>query len=341
LTGWTASFEVSMRHDKITLRNVVGVLEGAGPLAKETVVVGAHYDHLGYGGRSSLSGVRKMAIHPGADDNGSGTTSILELARRFAARPQREGRRLVFIAFSGEELGLLGSDYYCKHPLFTLADTAAMYNLDMVGRLRKDPASGKDRLLTEGCGTAKPFADMLDRAAARYDLKMVNKAGGSGMSDHDSFSRKRVPVLFVWTDYHADYHRPGDTADKINVPGIRKVVDLSEELIGALATMDRPAFVEVKGGHPIGMSMENMPRLGIRPDYADDSQGVLLAGVTNGMPAAKAGLREGDRIVVLAGKPVKNVSAYMQILLGQKKGDTVEAIIIRDGKRMTVKVTLE
>ncbi len=341
LEGWTASFEVKMRHDKIPLRNIVGVLEGSGPLAKETVIVGAHYDHLGHGSRSSLARIKKMAIHHGADDNASGSSAIMELARRFAAQKDRQGRRLVFMAFSGEELGLLGSDYYCKHPLFPLSDTVAMYNLDMVGRLRPDPGSGKDRLLTEGCGTAKPFAELLDRLAKRYDLKMVNKPGGSGMSDHDSFARKKVPVLFVWTDYHADYHRPSDTADKINVPGMRKIVDLSEEAICLLSTMERPAYVEVKGSHPIGLSMENMPRLGIRPDYADDGEGVLLAGISAGMPAAKAGLREGDRILVLAGKPVKNVSAYMQILMGQKKGDTVEAVILRDKKRQTIKVTLE
>ena len=150
LTGWKANVAVRMHRGKIHVKNIVGVLEGKGPLADETVVVGAHYDHLGYGGNGSMAVSKKMAIHHGADDNGSGTTTIMELARRFAEMKDRQGRRLVFIAFSGEELGLLGSEYYCKHPLFPLEQTASMFNIDMVGRLRSDKASGKPRLLTEG-----------------------------------------------------------------------------------------------------------------------------------------------------------------------------------------------
>jgi hypothetical protein len=341
LEGWKASFEVRMRRDRVTLRNVVGVLEGSGPLARETVVVGAHYDHLGYGGRSSMAGLKKMAMHPGADDNGSGTSALLELARRFGAHRGREGRRLVFLAFSGEELGLFGSDHYCKHPLFSLDDTAAMYNLDMVGRLRPDNDTGQDKLLTEGSGTAKAFLPLLERLADRYNLKMVNKPGGFGPSDHASFCGKHVPVLFVWTGYHDDYHKPGDTADKINVSGMRKVVDLSEEIIDVLATMDRPEFITVRGSHPSGGPSPGMPRLGIRPDYADDGEGVLLGGVTDGQPAARAGLKAGDRIVELAGKPVKSLETYMEILSGQKKGDTIDVVVVRGGKRVTLKVQLE
>jgi hypothetical protein len=341
LTGWTAAAEVRMRRDKILLRNVVGVLEGAGPLADETVVVGAHYDHLGYGGTASRSGSRKMAIHHGADDNGSGTTALLELARRFAEVPNRQGRRLVFIAFSGEELGLFGSEYYCKNPLFPLGETAAMFNLDMVGRLQADPATGKDRLLTEGGGTAKPFAGLLDRLGQKYDFKMVNKPSGFGPSDHASFCGAKVPVLFVWTGYHDDYHMPSDTADKINVPGMRKVVDLSEEVINYLATMDpRPAYIAIKPP-PSGSPSAGGPRLGIRPSYSDDGEGVLLEAVSEGLPAARAGLQKDDRIVEMAGKPVKDLETYMTILYGQKKGDTIEVVVVRNGKKVPVKVKLD
>jgi hypothetical protein len=339
LAGWTAAFDLKMHRAALTLKNVVGVLEGAGPLAKETVVVGAHYDHLGYGnGGGSRAGLKKMAIHHGADDNGSGTTAILALARRFGEQRDRQGRRLVFIAFSGEELGLFGSEYYCKKPLFPLKDTAAMYNLDMVGRLRPDEKTGKDKLLTEGSGTARPFVDLLDRLGVKYDLTMVNKPSGFGPSDHASFCDAKVPVLFVWTGYHDDYHMPADTADKINVAGMRKIVDLSVEAITTLATMERPAYVEIKRPRsPSG----NGPRLGIRPDYADAGDGVLLGGVAEGGAADRAGLKKDDRIVEMAGKPVKDLETYMEILHGQKKGDTIEVVVVRNGKKLPVKVKLD
>jgi hypothetical protein len=343
LPGWKVSFESRIKRGEVMLRNVVGVLEGRGPLAKETIVVGAHYDHLGYFSRSSLARLVKPAIHHGADDNGSGTTTILELARRFAAHPDRDGRRLVFIAFSGEELGLNGSVYYCKKPLFPLEQTAAMYNLDMVGRLRADNQpdkdGNKDKLLTEGTGTAKVFPELLAGLAKKHGFKLSNKASGFGPSDHDSFCRKKVPVLFVWTGYHEDYHRPSDTADKINVPGMRKIADLSEAAITTLATMQRQEYVEVKEAHT--RPIAGGPRLGIRPNYGDDGEGVLLDGVSEGLPAAKAGMKEGDRIIEISGKKVKNLEAYMEILATQKKGDTIEIMVLRGGKRTKLQVRLE
>jgi hypothetical protein len=430
LSGWTADVEVRLHRGMIDVKNVAGVLEGAGPLANETVVVGAHYDHLGYGGAGgSLSKLKKMAIHHGADDNASGTTTMLELARRFAAMPDRQGRRLLFLAFSGEELGLFGSVYYCKHPLYPLKETASMFNLDMVGRLRPDKDSGKPKLLTEGSGTAKPFLPLLNELAQKYDFRMVNKPSGFGPSDHASFCGKDVPVLFVWTNYHEDYHRPSDTADKINIEGMRRIADLSQDAITTLTRMDKPEFIKVKtasrrssngprlgivpgdgdgrgvlieeivadspaakaslktddlivslagkpvkslqdllailkaqkGGETIEVglvrgdkpmtvkvtlekpadSYANMPRLGIRPSYGDDGDGVLVDGVTDGMPAARAGLKADDRIVRIAGQTVKDLEGYMSVLSKQKKGGTVDVDVIRNGKKLTVKVTLE
>jgi hypothetical protein len=340
LPGWTASLSVRMHRGKIHVKNIVGVLEGAGPLANETVVVGAHYDHLGYGGNGSLAPTRKMAIHHGADDNASGTTTLIELARRFAAMKDRQGRRLLFIAFSGEEMGLFGSEYYCKHPLYPLQDTASMFNLDMVGRLRKDKTSGKTKLLSEGCGTAKPFRELLDQLGDKYDFKMVNKPSGFGPSDHASFCGKEVPVLFLWTDYHDDYHRPSDTADKINIEGMRRIADLSQEAILTLAQMDKPEYVKVKND-PGSPTKYEGPTLGIRPSYSDEEEGLLIDGVLEGRPAAKAGLKADDRIVTIDGKPIKNIQTYMTVLGGRKKGQTIEVGFIRDGMKKTVKVKLE
>jgi Zn-dependent M28 family amino/carboxypeptidase len=338
LPGWTASLELNIGRT-LHVKNVIGFLEGSGPLAKETVVIGAHYDHLGYGGPGSLANLKKPAIHHGADDNGSGSTSIMEIARHFAQMPRREGRRLVFIAFSGEESGLLGSVYYCKDPVFALGDTVAMVNLDMVGRLRADKTTKKDKLEVWGTGTAKTFNGLIDRLNEKYDFQLKKVEGGFGPSDHASFYAKQVPVFFFFTSDHEDYHRPSDTSDKINIPGMEKVVDLTEDLIGELATVpERPKYVKLTGGSP---TPGNVPRIGIRPSYGDDGEGVLLDGVVDGGPAAKAGLKEGDRIVAIGGKPVKNLEAYMTLIRTTKKGDAVELGVLRDGKKLTISVTPE
>jgi hypothetical protein len=348
LEGWSASLTVKMRRDKVVLNNIIGVLDGVGPLANETVIIGAHYDHLGYGGpfgrmSASLAGLKKMAIHHGADDNGSGTTSVLELARRFGeSPPDGPRRRMVFMTFSGEEINLLGSAHYTKSPMFPLEDTVGMVNLDMVGRLRPDKETKQDKLLVEGSGTAKTFDELLNKVNEKYNFKLVKKPSGLGPSDHASFYMKKIPVLFCWTDYHEDYHRPSDTADKINVPGMRKVVDFAGDLIQYLATVEkRPEYVEVKGSSD-GRTA-SVPRLGIRPAYDDteEDKGVLLDDVLADGPAAKAGMKAGDRIVEVAGKPVKNLTSYMTTMSTQKKTGTLELVVERAGKRLPVKVNLE
>jgi hypothetical protein len=340
LAGWTAQLQVTVKRENLPVKNVVGVLEGTGPKANETVVVGAHYDHLGYGGMGSLAQLKKPEIHHGADDNGSGTTSIMELARRFGQMPTRD-RRLVFIAFSGEESGLLGSRHYCNHPIFPLADTVAMVNLDMVGRLRSDPETKKDKLIVYGTGSAKTFDGLIEGLNKKYDFQLKKVPSGMGPSDQMSFYLKKIPVFFLFTDLHPDYHRPSDTADKINVPGMRRVVDLTEEMVvQLLQAPERPEYVKSsEGGTPSGAQRMEGPRLGIQPTYGDDKEGVLLEDVSEGGAAAKAGLKAGDRIVELGGKPVKNLEGYMALMKGRKKGEAIEVGVLRDGKKMTIKVT--
>jgi hypothetical protein len=343
LEGWRATLEVQSKRDKLQLKNVIGVLEGAGALAKETVVVGAHYDHLGYGGQGgSLARLKKMAIHHGADDNGSGSTTVMELARRFGQIPNRQGRRLVFMTYSGEELGLLGSKYYCEEkPLFPLADTIAMVNLDMVGRLKTDAVSQPIDLLVEGKNTSKAWPDLLEQVNKKHHFNFKSFFGLAAVSDHYWFYRNKVPVLFIWTGIHEDYHKPSDTSDKINVAGMRQIADFTEEVIADLAVREkRPGYVEVKTADS-GGGRRDGPRLGILPDYSDDKEGVMIDGTTNGTPAAKAGLKKGDRIVQLAGQPVKNIQGYMTLMGSKKKGDEFEIGIIRDGKPQKVKVKLE
>jgi hypothetical protein len=340
LAGWKATIQATVKRQAIPVKNVVGVLEGAGPLGRETVIVGAHYDHLGYGGAGSLSRNRNgKEIHHGADDNGSGTTALLELARRLGKERNRQGRRLVFIAFTGEESGLLGSAYYCEHPLFPLADTVTMVNLDMVGRLRKEKNGTQDRLEVHGTGTSKSFATVIDELNRAANFKLDKQAGGLGPSDHASFYMKKMPVLFFFTGNHMDYHKPSDTADKINVVGMAKVTDLVEKLVRHLAVVtERPQYIAVKGGTMGGRGPQG-PRLGIMPAYGEaQTEGVLIGGVSANGPADKAGLKEGDRIVELAGKPVRDIRVYMVIMATQKVGQEMTVGVLRDGKKLNFKV---
>lgn len=346
LPGWRAAAQVTIeRNRRIPVKNVIGVLDGNGPRKDETLVIGAHYDHLGFGGRGSLDPKAVNRIHHGADDNASGTTALIELARRFGANGDRGGRRIVFIAFSAEEMGLLGSVHYCKEPVFPLDKTIAMLNLDMVGKLRDDADTKKGKLDIGGTGTAKNFAELIDKHNEKYNFLIRKSASGQGPSDHASFYAKNLPVLFFFTGLHPDYHKPSDTAEKINVAGMKKIADMVEEIGLAVATADaRPEFQKVAGsmridrdapsGRPSG------PRLGVMPSYDDEGLGMLLQGVSPGGLAEKAGLKEGDRIVEIGGKPVKNVQGYMAIMAEQKRGTTIEVVVLRKGERVTVKIAL-
>jgi hypothetical protein len=353
IPGWSCDAQVTVDRKEFTAKNIVGVLEGAGPLADETVVIGAHYDHVGYGTFGSLGGAAARGkIHYGADDNASGTTTLMELARRFGAMKDRQGRRLVFIAFSGEERGLYGSIHYCKEPLFPLSKTAAMINLDMVGRTKPVPsdwlglAPHQDRLVVYGTGTAEGFARLVQETGEQADFKLSTLAAGTGPSDHDSFYRKKVPVLFLYTGTHGEYHRPTDVPELINVPGMKKVADFVERLVKHLATEEKPKFqatkdpwrdpTESKTSRPQG------PRIGFRPgNYESEDGGVLVEGVTPGGPAEKGGVKDGDVIVEIGGKPVKNIGGYMTAMSTQKAGMAVNVVVLRKGQKVSLKVTPE
>lgn len=340
LSGWKVKLQTQVSRKTVPVKNIVAVVEGAGPLAKETVIVGAHYDHLGYGGRGSRAGTTgKKEIHHGADDNASGTTAVLELARRIAQIPERQGRRIVFITFSAEEMGLLGSRHYCnKEPLFPLKDTVAMVNLDMVGRMSADPKTKKDKLIVEGLGTSKGFEGLIDKLNGNPGFQLSKKKGGTGPSDHDSFYRKEIPVFFFWTGMHKDYHKPSDTADRINVPGMKRVADLAEQVILSLAkTPERPQYIKVASDFAVSPSAK-IPRLGITPNYEEEKEGVLVGGVAEGGPAAKGGIKAGDLIVEIAGKSVSNLNTYMVILGQQTRGVALTVGVIRNGKKMTMQV---
>ena len=357
IPGWKIDAEVTVSRSEFKVKNVVGVLEGSGPLADETVVLGAHYDHVGYGNMPfmSLGGpAAKGKIHYGADDNGSGTTTLLELARRYGAMKNRQGRRLVFIAFSAEEKGLFGSVHYCNEPLYPLDKTAAMINMDMVGRARPVPADWlglwdtKDLLVVYGTGTGDGFAKLVGETGPKSDFKLRTLATGTGPSDHDSFYRKRVPVLFLYTGTHGDYHRPADVPERINVPGMKKVADFVQILTDTLTTIEaRPKFQVTRDAwvdptEPTRSSRPAGPKLGIRPgNYESEDGGVLVEGVSPGGAAEKGGVQDGDVIVEIGGKPVKNIGGYMTAMSAQKAGTAVDVVVLRKGKKMTLKLTPE
>lgn len=344
LSGWTIDANVTITRTDVETKNVIGVLEGSGPLADETVVIGAHYDHLGHGGMFSGSlAILSKDIHNGADDNASGTAMMLEMARRLAKRPDPLPRRVVFMAFSGEERGLLGSHYYVEHPLFPLNNTVMMVNFDMVGRL-----NDKNELTMIGTGTTtgiEPIVEALGASAGLKIKKVVGLSDGFGGSDHQSFYGKKVPVLFAFTGVHLDYHRPSDDVERINFGGMAKIADYLELiLLDVIRRPKRPEYVVIAppaGRGPGRERTTSSASLGTMPDYADESkQGMKLAGVRPGGPADKGGLREGDVIVAFGGKPVATIYDFMECMSQYKPGDSVELTFKRDGKEQKVKVTL-
>ncbi len=319
-------------------RNVIGVLPGKDPdLRNEIVIVGAHYDHLGPGNFGSLDPDSAGQVHNGADDNASGASALIHIARKLKKTPP--GRTIVFIAFSGEEAGLLGSDYYVKNPVFPLSRTYAMVNMDMVGRLRND------KLMVYGVATAKEFGGILDslNAEAAFDLKA--SGDGWGRSDQSSFYGAGLPVLHLFTDLHEDYHRATDDWEKINADGLAKVADFTTQLVRALGSRREPlTFVNVPPPALTTSSSNSSSGygayLGTVPDMSDSPGGVRLTGVRAGSPAEKAGLKGNDIIVQIGETKVPDLEGMTNALRTHKPGDVVEIRILRDGAEQRLQVTL-
>jgi aminopeptidase YwaD len=357
--------------------NVVGILEGSDPVLKnEAIVIGAHYDHLGRGGSGSLA-QREGDIHHGADDNASGVAGVLELARIFHAERKKMKRTLIFIAFGGEEEGLLGSNYYVNHPLWPLDRTIAMINMDMIGRMKEH------RLMIGGVGTSTEWRELISAANLIRSLN-VNATGspsgartenavtrqtqgapvvvaangqtivsfdptkqfaltlnedGYGPSDHSSFYAKQIPVLFFFTGTHADYHKPSDTAEKINYEDEARILSFVADLVRAVdASAKRPTYATAKSQaqrRTTGFRVY----LGTIPTYAESSDGLRLDGVREDSPAALAGLKAGDRIIRMAGREIRNVYDYTYALGEMKAGQEYEVEVVRAGQTLKLKIT--
>ncbi len=345
LKGWQLDEKVSIERHGIDTKNVIGVIEGAGPHADETVVIGGHYDHLGHGGFTSGSlAALSSDIHNGADDNASGTAMVLELARRLGARPDPPPRRIVFIAFSGEERGLLGSAYYVAHPLFPLSSTVMMINCDMVGRL-----NAKNELTMIGTGTSPGIdglVDVLGKSAGLSIKKVAGMTDGFGGSDHQSFYAKNIPVLFAFTGIHADYHRPSDDTERINFAGMERIADYLEVItLDIVRRPERTTYLKVNDGsrapRTASASGRPVPSLGVMPDYSNEAkEGMAISDVRADGPAAKGGLKGGDVIIKLGDRTIKTIYDYMASLEKYKPGDQVEVVVRRGGKEVKLPVTL-
>lgn len=348
LAGVSIAGKVVIKRTVRTPKNVIGYLPGVGPHADEYIVIGAHYDHLGRGEPGTLSLFSKE-VHHGADDNGSGTTTVIELAHLMAesSRTQPLPRSVIFMCFSGEERGLLGSQYFVSHPLVPLDKIVAMLNLDMVGRLRGES------LDVGPSGIGKDLDALLKKADEGSLLKlkpMGRFAMAQWASDHTSFALKKIPVLFFFTGLHADYHRPTDTSDKINYQGMAQIAELSERVIRGLAEMPKETLASSEAGlAPMmpgqghaGATGGGGASLGVVPDYGSESSaaGVLIVGTSPGSAAEKAGLKAGDRITALGSKKTENLQELADVLSEAKPGDKVKVKIMRDKEEMAFDAVL-
>jgi hypothetical protein len=312
----------------IETQNVVGYLDNG---AEFTIVIGGHYDHLGLGrDHNSLDANPENKIHNGADDNASGTAGVIELARYFVNNGKKEPFNFLFMCFSGEELGLVGSKKFTENPSFPLEKVNYMINMDMIGRYSSDKG-----LIVQGVGTSPLWIKMLSYIPT--DIKIVQDSSGIGPSDYTSFYLKKLPVLGFFTGGHSDYHKPSDDADKINYEGEKLVLNYIARVVEATCTFPKMEYSETK--QPQNQARSFKVTMGVMPDYAFDKKGLRIDGVTEGKPAAKAGLKAGDIILKMGENDIADVYGYMDALGKFKKGESTKVVVQRGAESITFDIT--
>jgi len=309
------NYTVKDGDSSITGTNVVGFLDNK---AANTIIIGAHYDHLGYGAEGSLYRGDKKEIHNGADDNASGVAVLLNLAQKL--KKKNKGNNYLFIAFSGEEMGLLGSNYFTKNPTIDLAKANYMLNMDMVGRLKQDST-----LAVYGVGTSPILKQVVKANNSKF--KIIENESGVGPSDHTSFYNSEIPVLHFFTGQHEDYHKPGDDTEKLNYEGMVTISSYIFDIISDLDDNGKLPFRATKN------ESEEVPRfkvgLGVIPDYLYDGKGMRIDGVSEDRPAQKAGLQKGDIVVKLGDSLITDMMSYMRALSSFDTGDQTKVIVKR------------
>jgi hypothetical protein len=313
--------------------NVLGILPGR---SDSTIVIGAHYDHLGYGGPGSGSrylGVEHL-IHNGADDNGSGTSALLELAKHFGSRAGHMEHSVLFCAFSGEEKGLLGSSTFVKGPTVSLDSIRMMINMDMIGRLQNQDKG----LAIFGTGTSEEFASFFD-TLTNGNIKMTSKESGTGPSDHTSFYNREIPVLGFFTGAHQDYHKPEDDVEGIDADGILSVANLVTSIVNHFDTLPGNLTFQKTKDPDAGKRMGGFSvTLGIMPDYISEVQGLRIDGVSPDRPADRAGMLVGDIITQMGDYTISDIYEYMDALRKFRKGDTVMVTLTREEETIETEV---
>lgn len=367
LNGAEVSISAAVEEAPKRTQNLGGILPGRGDLAREYIVMGAHFDHVGYGRDGGANPANVGQIHPGADDNASGTSGILiamqQLRKFYEEAPADQPlRSILFMHFSGEEIGLLGSKHFVQNSPFDAGDIYAMINFDMIGRLRDNKVD------MNGTGTAVGFDEILDPLISQSGLSVNKLTGGQGPSDHQSFYNGGIPVIFFFTGFHDVYHAPGDIASLVNCEGAVQVVSLGVAIAQTLAARTGPLeFRETEStwgraqrpsrlgeeernnrqnaadaAPAPGPGMAQMKvRFGIRPAYGDSEGGVLAEGIVEGGSAAAAGLKAGDRLVKWNGEAIADIRAWMTLMSKHNPGDVVEVTVVRDGAEQNIKVMLK
>jgi len=334
LSGVRASGRIEF--DSVTARNVIGMLPGTGPNADEYIVIGGHYDHVGEQGG---------AIHNGADDNASGTAGVLEIARAMSLTPGRN-RSLLFMGFTAEERGLIGSAHYCAHPTVPVEKIAAMINMDMIGRLSDDPAQERNHLYIQGLGTGDRFKELAERHSKACGFSTFRPDDSArGPSDHASFYNAGIPSLFFFTGLHEDYHAPGDDTPKVNAVGGARIARLAYEMGLELANAPaRPVFARVDTPADIGRSgvpgRGSRVLLGVSGGEDDGKKGWPVGNVLSGMPAEKAGIKDGDRIIKVDLADVNTRADYIRAVAEKKPGDEITVRVLRGAEEIEMKVIL-
>lgn len=313
--------KVSEEGKGTAVTNVVALLDNPG---KEIIIIGAHHDHLGMGGSGSLYRGDSTAIHNGADDNASGVAIVLSLAKKL--QKQRLNTDILFITFSGEEKGLWGSNYFAKNPTVDFGKVKAMINMDMVGKLNEDKS-----MVVHGTGTSPIWNDLVNEVN-KDSLDIIMKPSGVGPSDHTSFYLQDLPVLHLFTGQHEDYHKPSDDSEKLNYEGMELVAKYIERIVIELDKIEEIAFTKTKE------DTNNTPRftvtLGVIPDYLFNGEGMRIDGVSEGKPAAKAGIEKGDIVLAMGDSIVDGMKGYMNALSALKKGDQTKVKVLRKGEEL-------
>jgi len=323
-------------HAKVTYRKInsdstitgTNILAYVDNKAENTIIIGAHYDHLGYGGEGSLYRGEEKMIHNGADDNASGVSVMLNLASK--SRNTNPNNNYLFMAFSGEEIGLLGSNYFVKNATLDLEKVNYMINMDMVGKLKEDKS-----LAVYGTGTADVWSQTID--SLNTDFKLIKKESGVGPSDHTSFYLSDIPVLHFFTGQHKDYHKPTDDANLLNYDGMYAISDYIFSIISDLDDNDKLTFKKTKNETKKGASFK--VTLGVVPDYLFDGKGLRIDGVTDDKPAHKAGIVKGDVVIKMGDIKIEGMMDYVKSLSKFEKGATTKIVVIRDGKEVELDVT--